>query len=223
MKIILTEQQIIKMLSEQISPEQNPFADIGSKVDELAPNLSKFLNLMKPGSFTQKSDSTLAPVTSTPDNQSDNSRFKIIPDAEKSVEMMHPLGQKVNVTSHFGYRDSNVGTKNHKGIDFSASSGSRVYAPKDGTVLDAKDTTPNRCGGFVRIEHENYITKYCHLSKIDVRAGDKVKRGQVIAYTGGGSNDPMKGVSTGPHLHYEIIDKKSRMALNPVTVQKNLV
>jgi murein DD-endopeptidase MepM/ murein hydrolase activator NlpD len=65
-------------------------------------------------------------------------------------------------------------------------------------------------------------TKFCHLRRLNVREGDKVKKGQIIGYSGGGRNDPMHGNSSGPHLHYEILDKSS-IAMNPTSVDPNLV
>ena len=63
------------------------------------------------------------------------------------------------------------------------------------------------CGGFIKIQHTDYITKYCHLYKWIVNTGQTVKKGQLIGYVGGGAYDPHKGTSTGSHLHYEILSK----------------
>lgn len=136
-------------------------------------------------------------------------------------ELMHPLGYNSKITSNFGTRNGGVGSKNHKGVDISAASGSPVYAPADGKINAARDTTPDGCGGFISIDHGSLVTKFCHLKQWLVRENDKVKKGQVIGYSGGGPNDPHKGTSTGPHLHYEIIDKNG-IALNPTQVQTNL-
>lgn len=58
------------------------------------------------------------------------------------------------------------------------------------------------------ILHENYLTRYCHLSKINVREGDKVDKGQVIGEVGS------TGKSTGPHLHFEV--RMGNKALDPL-------
>jgi biotin carboxyl carrier protein len=136
-------------------------------------------------------------------------------------EMMHPLGRKKPISSDFGLRNIRGGSRNHKGIDIATSSGSPVYAPLDGTVEAARDTTPNNCGGFIQLSHDNIYTKFCHLKKINVRNGQQVKKGQIIGLSGGGKNDPMRGSATGPHLHYEILNKE-RVAMNPVSAQSNL-
>lgn len=221
MKLLLTEQQLKKLATQVIAPQTaeipNPFA--GVDIEKEAPHIAKLGRLF--GAFEKSGEqSTTQPsgpsiVAAEPDSND----ITVTPNAE----MMHPLGKKKSISSGFGRRNVKVGTKNHKGIDISTPSGSRVYAPLDGVVLNANDTTPNACGGFIKLEHDKVITKFCHLRKFFVRAGDKVKRGQVIGETGGGPKDPMRGRVTGPHLHYEIINKVTGIAMNPVSVQPNLM
>ena len=85
----------------------------------------------------------------------------------------------------------------HNGIDFTAKSGTPIIATGDGTVHRAE-----RAGGFgnlVVIRHGNgYETYYAHMSKINVKKGQKVERGQVIGLVGS------TGTSTAPHCHYEV-------------------
>ena len=85
----------------------------------------------------------------------------------------------------------------HYGVDFKVSIGTTVYAPADGVVTYASFM---RGGGYtVILNHKDgYSTVYMHLSKFDVRKGDIVHLGQIIAKSGN------TGYSTGPHLHYEI-------------------
>jgi murein DD-endopeptidase MepM/ murein hydrolase activator NlpD len=139
------------------------------------------------------------------------------------MKLLHPLKGKGVVTSRFGKRNINIpgASRDHKGIDIGVESGTPVYSPEYGLVLSATDTTPNGCGGFVKIEHGDFITKFCHLKKWVVKSGQDVKRGQLIGYTGGGKNDPYKGVSSNPHLHYEI-RTKDNMAQNPENFHDNL-
>lgn len=137
-----------------------------------------------------------------------------------NLTLSNPLGDpNFKVGSGF---NALRGGKPHQGVDIPANSGTPVYAPENGTVIAAKDTTPNRCGGFIQLDHGKVITKYCHLSKWSVAQGETVKKGQVIGYTGGGLNDPYRGDSSGAHLHYEIKDK-SGLALNPQQSQFGLV
>jgi murein DD-endopeptidase MepM/ murein hydrolase activator NlpD len=85
----------------------------------------------------------------------------------------------------------------HAGMDFRARSGTPIYAATDGRVDFA-----GRHGGhgnYVRLRHAgNMGTGYAHMSRIAVSAGQRVRRGQVIGYVGS------TGLSTGPHLHYEM-------------------
>jgi hypothetical protein len=208
MKAKLSEQQI-KNLVNKLSPAGMPQIDAG-ELETIAPHLSKLGKLMN---LNKSIDST------NPNTTDDTARFaSYIPSGN---EMVHPLGHKNSITSGFGFRNSTVGTSNHKGVDISTQSGSPVYAPLDGIVAVSEDTTPNRCGGHIRLDHTNLETKFCHLRQMVVKKGDKVKKGQLIGYSGGGKNDPMRGTATGPHLHYEILNK-SGIAMNPTTIQHNL-
>ena len=85
----------------------------------------------------------------------------------------------------------------HEGIDVSAPMGAPIVAPAAGTVTMV--TVQNGYGNVLEIDHgDGIVTKYAHCSRIVVRVGQRVNRGQVIANVGN------TGLSTGPHLHYEI-------------------
>ena len=110
-----------------------------------------------------------------------------------------PLRIPLYVTSRYGYRHHPVSRKYlmHKGIDFRAATGTRVYASKTGRVVHA--AWERGYGRIVRIQHaDNYSTWYAHLSRFRVSVGDIVKQGDIIGLSGN------TGVSTGPHLHFEI-------------------
>ena len=103
------------------------------------------------------------------------------------------------MSSGYGYRRDPVygSTKFHAGLDFAAKSGTPVYATGDGTVEAA--ARRSGYGNCIDISHGyNYVTRYAHLSEILVKAGDAVKRGDLIGRVGS------TGKSTGPHLHYEV-------------------
>jgi len=121
------------------------------------------------------------------------------------------------LTSGFGPR--NIGgnaSKNHKGCDLGIPSGTPVYAVANGKVKSAKNTEPNGCGGFVKIKHKDYITKYCHLSQWSVSRGDEVAKGQQIGLSGGTKGAKFAGNSQGPHLHYEVLVNNKQV--DPTTV-----
>jgi murein DD-endopeptidase MepM/ murein hydrolase activator NlpD len=85
----------------------------------------------------------------------------------------------------------------HEGIDVSAPMGAPIVAPAGGIVRLV--TWETGYGNVLEIDHgDGIVTKYAHCSKIVVRLGQKVKRGQIIANVGS------TGLSTGPHVHYEI-------------------
>ena len=114
-----------------------------------------------------------------------------------------------SMSSGYGHRVDPVfgGTAFHAGLVFAAPMGTPVYATADGIVQAAE-----RAGGYgnkIDISHGyNYLTRYAHLSKIDVTRGQKVKRGEKIGEVGS------TGKSTGPHLHYEVRFKNEPQ--NPV-------
>ena len=97
----------------------------------------------------------------------------------------------------------------HSGVDFKARHGTPIVAVTDGRVTGAGRM--GGCGNAVRIRHNNGIdTRYCHMSRIAVSNGASVRRGQVIGYVGS------TGLSTGPHLHYEMY--RGGKAVNPASV-----
>ena len=113
-----------------------------------------------------------------------------------------------SITSAFGRRLHPVYnvTLFHTGIDFAASEGTRVHSTGDGIV--AFSGYDKGYGQKITINHGyGFKTVYAHLSKSLVRQGQKVTRGEIIALSGN------TGVSTGPHLHYEV--QKDNVQVNP--------
>ncbi|MBR5804378.1 MAG: M23 family metallopeptidase [Bacteroidaceae bacterium] len=97
--------------------------------------------------------------------------------------------------------------KFHYGMDFSANTGTPVYATGDGTITSSG--WESGYGLTVEIDHGfGYQTRYAHLSKASVKRGQKVKRGETIGLVGS------TGKSTGPHLHYEVVNKGQKV--NPI-------
>ena len=96
----------------------------------------------------------------------------------------------------------------HYGQDFSIKKGTPIYATADGRVSIVKSSFGG-LGKYIYLDHGNgYKTVYGHLDKFNVRRGQKVKRGELIAYSGN------SGRSTAPHLHYEV--HKNGKKLNPI-------
>ncbi len=114
------------------------------------------------------------------------------------------------MASGFGYRSDPFTKvrKFHEGMDFSAKTGTPIYATGDGIVGRA-DNTASGYGNHIVLRHGfGYETLYGHLSKYKVRAGQRVKRGDVIGYVGS------TGRSEAPHLHYEV--HKNGDVVNPI-------
>ena len=119
-----------------------------------------------------------------------------------AIPSIQPVSNKNlnRIASGFGYRIDPIykDRRLHAGLDFTASSGTPIYATADGVVRDAGFNTGGY-GNRVLINHGfGYETTYSHMYKIKVRIGERVKRGEVIGYIGN------TGKSTGPHLHYEV-------------------
>jgi murein DD-endopeptidase MepM/ murein hydrolase activator NlpD len=124
---------------------------------------------------------------------------------------MAPLQRSAgpHVTSRFGTRRSPFNqryTEFHAGVDVSCPRGSDVLAARDGKVVYAGFY--GGYGNLVVLQHEyGYQSLYGHLSRPLVKAGDRIKRGQVIARSGN------TGRTTGPHLHFEV--RRGGVAVNP--------
>ena len=130
----------------------------------------------------------------------------------KSIPAIQPVKNEElkQMASGFGYRSDPFTKirKFHKGMDFSAKSGTPIYATGDGLVKKA-DAKVSGFGNHIEINHGyGYLTLYAHLSKYKVKAGQKVKRGDIIGYVGS------TGRSEAPHLHYEV--HKNGEVVNPL-------
>ena len=117
-----------------------------------------------------------------------------------------PFGNDQYISSRFGTRVDPISgeIKTHGGTDIAAPLGTPILAAADGVVITA--TWHNSYGYYVKIKHDDtYSTLYAHCSALHVSAGQTVKQGQVIADCGS------TGYSTGPHLHYEVIQNGVRV------------
>ncbi len=122
----------------------------------------------------------------------------------KAIPAIQPVSQRdlKYISSYFGYRIHPFykTVVFHEGIDFTAPKGTKVYATGDGKVKEASLINLDGFGKKIIIDHGfGYQTVYAHLNSLNVKPGQNVKRGDVIATVG------TSGLSTGPHLHYEVI------------------
>lgn len=129
-----------------------------------------------------------------------------------STPAIQPISNKDlnRLSSGFSYRIDPIykTVKFHAGLDFTAPIGTPIYATADGIVRTAGNLG-NGYGNHVVIAHGyQYSTLYGHMVRVKVRAGQTVKRGEVIGYVGS------TGKSTGPHVHYEVM--KAGRHLDPI-------
>jgi murein DD-endopeptidase MepM/ murein hydrolase activator NlpD len=147
-------------------------------------------------------------------SSSQKSAFKALVNIfkEKKVVLAHTpsiLPARGWLTSGFGHRRSPFTSRRqfHSGIDIVSREGTPIMAPADGLVIKAK--REGGYGNILEIRHmQGIVTRYAHNKKNLVRAGMRVKRGNIIAQVGS------TGRSTGPHLHYEV--RLNGVAVNPM-------
>ncbi len=128
------------------------------------------------------------------------------------IPAIQPISDKYKrrISSFYGYRIHPIYKRRifHDGLDFSAPTGTDVYAAGDG-VIESASRSGYGYGNKIIVDHGyGYKTVYAHLNSFDVRRGQKVKRGQVIGKVGN------SGLSTSPHLHYEVI--RNDRKVNPI-------
>lgn len=130
-------------------------------------------------------------------------------DLLEAIPAIQPVSNQdlERVASGFGYRIDPIYKvpKMHAGLDFTAPTGTPIYATADGTVSEAGFNSSGY-GNHVIINHGyGYETLYGHMVRIKARRGQKVKRGEVIGWVGS------TGKSTGPHCHYEVIKNGTKV------------
>ena len=124
------------------------------------------------------------------------------------IKFVKPI--KGSITSHFGAREvifEGIDSY-HTGTDIAANTGTKIVSSIDGKVTRAAYNQYN--GNFVEVTNGKVATIYCHMSKISVKVGNSVKAGTKIGEVGS------TGLSTGPHLHFEIVYNGTK--IDPETV-----
>jgi murein DD-endopeptidase MepM/ murein hydrolase activator NlpD len=140
-------------------------------------------------------------------------RVQNIPNIERVISGQ-PIIKQSKIFGKFG---EHRGDHMHGGVDIKGRTGDAVVSTEQGVVTNVGNE-PSGYGTYIEIDHGNNIrTRYAHLSKTDIKAGDTVTKGQKIGEVGS------TGHSTGPHLHYEVlqnnvkVDPNSFMKISPVT------
>lgn len=125
-----------------------------------------------------------------------------------AIPSIMPLAA-AKLTSNYGMREHPVigGRRNHTGVDLAAPTGTPIYATADGVVSRADRFSSY--GLYIALQHgADLETRYAHMSRLAVAAGQRVSKGDIIGYVGS------TGRSTGPHLHYEV--RMDGVAVNPI-------
>lgn len=168
------------------------------------------------------------PSTTTPSGNGSQGQTTTTKPSSSKLSMTYPVPSQTTITTGYG----SAGYAGHTGVDFACNSGAKVVAAESGIVIISKDITyhsPCSCsntgggyhsyGRYIVIMHDkknssgNYVyTLYAHNSSRVVEEGDRVSKGQLIAYAGSTGN------STGPHCHFEVRtpDALYEHCVNPV-------
>ena len=126
-----------------------------------------------------------------------------------------PTVKPFRISSYYGWRVHPIRHEAHlhSGVDITGTASKNVFAIQSGTVTVASYGYNSGSGNNIKINHGNgYVSQYMHLSKILVKKGDKVEKGQLIGYIG------CSGSCTGPHLHFTVY--KDNKLMNPLNLYK---
>ena len=165
---------------------------INNLTSEISSNADKLKQLIAEAAQAAQAAAAASSGTSSSGNTSSNAS------ATGTGSLTHPVPGAA-ITSGFGGRVAPTAgaTTGHDGIDYGAGYGAAVYAADSGTVITAQYNSAR--GNYIVINHGNGMqTWYQHLSSMNVTVGQTVARGQVIGNVG------TTGISTGPHLHFEV-------------------
>ncbi|KZY51386.1 MULTISPECIES: M23 family metallopeptidase [Sulfitobacter] len=205
--------QLEEAMSVSVAPLDKMFRSAGMPTDRILATVRRGYSgqggPMTPLSFTTRGEE-LSPDTLRANKllgQMD--RLNLYRIAAEKAPFANPVKNAFRFTSQFGYRrdPKTGGRRMHKGVDFAAGMGTPLYATADGVVIHAGWSSGY--GRLVKIQHEFGIeTRYAHMSKLRVKVGQRVSRGQHIGDMGA------SGRVTGVHLHYEV--RVGGKAVNPM-------
>lgn len=214
-KIAMLESSNLKLAEEKQSMGQYVF-NLRARVEELAVRVHGMVNRTQaefPVEASKPQGGVAIPVSSADAAEMVRKEFSLfdenidnlLPELETTLvrEFSRPVGSPIaggiDISSHYGLRSNPFGRGHefHNGIDFVVDRGTPVLATGPGRVEAAGHDGPN--GNRVAIDHGfGYRSVYAHLSKVHVKAGEAVERGQVVGLSGN------TGRSSGPHLHYTL-------------------
>jgi len=187
-------QNKILILEQNITQKQKFLDEVNDKISDI----ESILQITPPKNITTNEKLDLAKIDAV------NKKYVL-----RNIPNGYPVKFK-GVTSPFGWRTHPILHKRefHTGIDLRAKVGTPIYATADAIVEYARYHTTSGYGNLIILDHNfGFKTLFGHLSKIVVKSGKFIKKGEIIGYTGN------SGLSNGPHLHYEI--RYVGMVLNP--------
>jgi len=173
------------LFSSQISNKMRQIKELGTQLEEI----EEIIGINKNDTTTLIQRATLAKLTSTQKSY----MLQTIPNNCPMKECI--------ITSKFGWRQHPITRQKqfHKGLDLRAARRTNIYSTADGVVRYIQDKNEGALGRSVIISHNfGFETMFAHLRFVDVKIGDIVRKGQLIARSGN------SGRSNGPHLHYEV-------------------
>lgn len=215
-ELVARNDEIFERLEEAVTVSVKPYDDmfrkIGIDADELLATVEEGYSgtggPLTPMGYSTRGNADItaneAKATEIMISLDQVNRYRI---AAHKLPLAMPVVDNHRLTSGFGPRWGRM----HQGVDFAAPVGTPIVAPGEGTVTFAG--WQRGYGYLIKVQHELGVeTRYGHLSKMSVKVGQKVSRGQRIGDMGN------TGRSTGPHLHYEV--RVNGQAINPMSFIK---
>lgn len=194
-QIVIKEQEEQIAARDILSGEQNKLEGLRNEKSKMVAQLNSDIAALEKAEKQKEKDAAAlqSEITKALGKSKSNIVYK------GNGKFAWPSAASTKITSQYGYRIHPIfGTRKlHRGIDIGAPMGSGVLAADDGVVLTAGYN--NSYGYYITINHgSGYVTLYAHNSKLLVKSGQTVTKGQVIAKCGSTGN------STGPHIHFEV-------------------
>ncbi|MBD3662956.1 DUF5930 domain-containing protein [Sulfitobacter aestuariivivens] len=205
--------QLEEAMTVSVAPLDKMFRNAGMPTDRILETVRRGYSgqggPMSPLSFSTRGEPPTGDTLRANRLLNQMDRLNLYRIAAQKAPFATPVKSSFRFTSPFGYRrdPKTGGRRMHSGVDFAASSGTPLYATADGVVTHAG--WQSGYGRLVKIQHEFGIeTRYAHLSRLRVKVGERVSRGERIGDMGA------SGRVTGVHLHYEV--RVGGKAVNPM-------
>ena len=205
--------QLEEAMTVSVAPLDKMFRSAGMPTDRMLETVRRGYSgqggPLMPLSFSTRGEPPTADTLRANRLLNQMDRLNLYRIAAQKAPFATPVKSAFRFTSQFGFRrdPKTGGRRMHKGVDFAASSGTPLYATADGVVTHSGWSSGY--GRLVKIQHDFGVeTRYAHMSKLRVKVGQRVSRGQLIGDMGA------SGRVTGVHLHYEV--RVGGKAVNPM-------